>query len=200
MWSVGTLEWPDYVILAVFLVVSLGIGVYQALSGGRQHTTSEFIMADRRLRVVPTAVSLFVSFQSAVMILGLTAEMYQYGMQHVVWAPVGFFITMIVSERLVVPWIYPLQLVSINDVSIHVRALIYSWHEDLPLECRITVTVSVRLSRTMHGPANWKTNRSRKPKIYVSHVTYCLVFEVKRQGQKINVCCAVGPIHRLTVK
>jgi len=126
MWSVRTLEWPDYVILAVFLVVSLGIGVYQALSGGRQHTTSEFIMADRRLRVVPTAVSLFVSFQSAVMILGLTAEMYQYGMQHVVWAPVGFFITMIVSERLVVPWIYPLQLVSINDVSIHVRALIYS--------------------------------------------------------------------------
>jgi len=117
MWSVGRLEWPDYVILAVFLAISLGIGVYQSLTGGRQHTTSEFIMADRRLRVVPTAVSLLVSFQSAVMILGLAAEMYQYGIQHLVCTPVGFLITMVVSERLVVPWIYPLQLVSINDVS-----------------------------------------------------------------------------------
>jgi len=129
MWSAGTLEWPDYVILAAFLVVSLGIGVYQALTGGRQHTTSEFIMADRRLRVVPTAVSLFVSFQSAVMILGLTAEMYQYGMQYVLWAPVGFFMTMILSERLIVPWIYPLQLVSVNDVRIKAKFHYASWFE-----------------------------------------------------------------------
>jgi len=118
MWSVGTLEWPDYAILAVFLAVCLGIGVYQSLTGGRQHTMSEFIMADRRLRVVPATVSLLVSYQSAVMVLGLAAEMYQYGIQYVVWTPVGFLITMIVSERLVVPWIYPLQLVSINDVRI----------------------------------------------------------------------------------
>jgi len=123
MESTGKLGWPDYVILAVFLAISLGIGVYHALTGGRQHTTLEFIMANRRLRVLPTTISLLVSFQSAVKILGLTAEMYQYGIQFLVWIPVGYSMTIILSERLVIPWIYPLQLVSINDVSIHAHLI-----------------------------------------------------------------------------
>ena len=117
MESIGRLAWPDYMILAMFLAISLGIGIYHALTGGRQRTTLEFIMANRRLRVLPTAISLLVSFQSAIMVLGLTAEMYQYGIQWLIWAPVGLTMTILVSERLVIPWIYPLQLVSINDVS-----------------------------------------------------------------------------------
>lgn len=117
MVSVRTLEWPDYVVLAVFLGTSLGIGVYHSLTGGRQRTTSEFIMANRRLSVLPTTISLLVSFQSATLIIGLTAEMYQYGIHFLMWAPVGLSITVLLCERVVVPWLYPLQLVSINDVS-----------------------------------------------------------------------------------
>jgi len=117
MESVGTLQWPDYVILAVFLTISLGIGVYQSVTGERQRTTSEFIVANRRLHVLPTALSLVVSFQSAIGLLGLTAEMYQYGIQNLVWVPVGYLIAISVSTRLIVPWIYPLQLLSVNDVS-----------------------------------------------------------------------------------
>jgi len=74
-------------------------------------------MANRRLRVLPTTISLLVSFQSAVMMLGLTVEMYQYGVQYLIWATVGFSVTMLVSERLIIPWIYPLQLISVNNVS-----------------------------------------------------------------------------------
>jgi len=117
MESIGRLEWPDYMILGLFLSISLGIGIYHSLTGGRQRTTLEFIMANRRLRVLPTTISLVVSFQSAIMVLGDTAEMYQYGIQYLIWAPIGFSITLLVSERLIIPWIYPLQLVSINDVS-----------------------------------------------------------------------------------
>jgi len=117
MESVGTLQWLDYVILAVFLTISLGIGVYQSLTGGRQRTTSEFIVANRRLHVLPTALSLVVSFQSAIMMLGLTAEMYLYGIQVLVWLPLGYLITILVSAQLIVPWIHPLQLLSVNDVS-----------------------------------------------------------------------------------
>jgi len=125
MESIGRLEWPDYVILGLFLAISLGIGVYHSLTGGRQRTTLEFIMANRRLRVLPTAISLVVSFQSAIMVLGLTAEMYQYGIQVLIWVPVACFITLLVSERLIIPWIYPLQLVSINDVSLRARLFVF---------------------------------------------------------------------------
>jgi len=117
MASVVRLEWPDYVVLAVFLAISLGIGVYHSLTGGRQRTTEEFIMANRRLGIIPTALSLFVSFSSAIAMLGLTAEMYMYGIQMMVWVSVGVVVSTLMVERLVVPWIFPLRLVSINDVS-----------------------------------------------------------------------------------
>jgi len=117
MESVGRLEWPDYLVLAVFLSISVGIGVYHSLTGGRQRTTEEFIMANRRLGIIPTTVSLLVSFQSAIMILGLTAEMYMYGIQWLVWLPLAYIITFVLTERLVIPWLYPLKLVSINNVS-----------------------------------------------------------------------------------
>jgi len=113
------LEWPDYVVLAVFLAISLGIGVYHSLTGGRQRTTEEFIMANRRLGIIPTTLSLFVSFQSAIMMLGLTAEMYSYGIQVLVWFPVSYVVVFLLSERFVIPWLYPLKLVSVNAVSHH---------------------------------------------------------------------------------
>jgi Na+/proline symporter len=112
----SVLQWPDYAVLVGFLLISLGIGFYHSVTGGRQKTTQEFIMANRKLGILPTAISMFVSFQSAIMILGLTAEMYQYGIQYLVWAPVSYALAILITERLVIPWIFPLKLVSINDV------------------------------------------------------------------------------------
>ena len=111
------LQWPDYVILIGFLVISLGIGFYHSVTGGRQRTTQEFIMANRKLGILPTAISMFISFQSAIMILGLTAEMYQYGAQYLIWVIIGICSAILITERIIVPWIYPLKIVSINDVS-----------------------------------------------------------------------------------
>ena len=115
-----TLQWPDYLILVAFLVISLGIGVYHSLTGGRQKTTQEFILANRHLSVIPTTISLFVSFQSAIIILGATAEMYLYGALLMLWSPISFVVGIFITERFIVPWMYPLKLVSVNDVSSHV--------------------------------------------------------------------------------
>jgi|SRR6218665_2237749 len=111
------LQWPDYLILVSFLVISLVIGLYHSLTGGRQKTTEEFIMADRRLKVLPTAISLVVSYQSAIMVLGYTAEMYSYGVQLLAFDGLGFALNIIFVERIIIPWLYPLKLVSVNDVS-----------------------------------------------------------------------------------
>ena len=74
----ASLHWLDVFILGIFLLISIGIGVYHALTGGRQRTTAEFIMANRKLQVIPTVISMMVSHQSAIMILGIVVEMYRY--------------------------------------------------------------------------------------------------------------------------
>lgn len=106
------LVWPDYLILVSFLVISLGIGVYHSLTGGRQRTTAEFIMADRRLKVLPTTISLLVSFVSAISLLGMSAEMYCYGTQFLVNIVFVVIMFLTITERIIIPWLYPLKLVS----------------------------------------------------------------------------------------
>lgn len=113
----NALHWADYVVLAGFLVISLGIGVYHSLTGGRQKTTHEFFIGDRKLGVIPTALSTLVSFQSAILTLGSTAEVFLYGWLYMVWIGPAVSIGILVTERLIVPWIYPHRFVSINDVS-----------------------------------------------------------------------------------
>lgn len=115
----STLAWLDYTILAGFLGISVGIGVYHAVTGGRQRTTAEFILGNRQLSVVPTALSLFVSFQSAIMILGMTAEMYAYGTQMMLMGPVAVLVGVVTAERVFVPWMYRMKLVSVNEVYRH---------------------------------------------------------------------------------
>ena len=113
----SALRWPDYLILASFLVISLGIGLYHALTGGRQKTTSEFIMANRSLKILPTSISLLVSHQSAIMILGLAAEMYWYGAQLILLSPLSYIFSTIITVTIFVPWIFPFKLTSVYEVS-----------------------------------------------------------------------------------
>src|SRR6218665_37205 len=110
------LHWADYLILVGFLVISLAIGIYHSLTGGRQRTIAEFIMGNRRLKVIPTAISLLVSFYSAATMLGLTAEMYLYGAQFLIFSTITPAVAIFLVERFIVPWLYPLKLVSIFDV------------------------------------------------------------------------------------
>jgi len=114
------LAWPDYLILVAFLVISLGIGVYHSLTGGRQKTTSDFIIANRSLKVLPTALSLAASYQSATTILGSTAEMYSYGSQFMIMILFSTTLGIVLTMQVAVPWMYPLKLVSINEVILHV--------------------------------------------------------------------------------
>ncbi|KAG5308544.1 SC5A8 protein, partial [Pseudoatta argentina] len=84
MAEINTLGWVDYLIIAIMLCISAGIGVYYRFSGGRQKTMEEYFVASRSMSIVPVAVALVVSFMSAVTLLGVSAENYTYGTQFVV--------------------------------------------------------------------------------------------------------------------
>uniref|UniRef100_A0A3B4WG61 Solute carrier family 5 member 6 n=1 Tax=Seriola lalandi dorsalis TaxID=1841481 RepID=A0A3B4WG61_SERLL len=101
----------DYVIFAVLLAASMGIGLYHALSGGRQRTTQEFLMADRSMRCLPVSLSLIASFQSAVAIIGVPAEIYTHGTQY--WF-IGFayILGLFIPAHVFIPVFYRLQVSS----------------------------------------------------------------------------------------
>ncbi|XP_060082496.1 sodium-coupled monocarboxylate transporter 1-like [Ylistrum balloti] len=101
----------DYVIFAVTIVISIGIGLYYAFAGGRQKTTSEFLVGNRRMKVIPVAISLMVSFESSIMMLGVPAEVYEYGLQYVLQL-MGFLLASILAINILVPLLHPLKITS----------------------------------------------------------------------------------------
>lgn len=102
----------DYVVLAIILLISICIGLYHGfrekilklfrpknnqveISNGfemdkvdehekKQETskTSEYLTANAQLGTLPVAFSLLASFYSATSLLGIPAEVYQYGIQY----------------------------------------------------------------------------------------------------------------------
>ncbi|XP_010788812.1 sodium-dependent multivitamin transporter [Notothenia coriiceps] len=101
----------DYVIFALLLVASTGIGLFHAFSGGHQRTTQEFLMADRSMSCLPVSLSLLATFQSAVAILGAPSEVYTFGTQY--WfLGCSYFLGLLIPAHVFIPVFYRLRLSS----------------------------------------------------------------------------------------
>lgn len=108
-------HWADYIVFSATLVVSLGVGVFQAFIGDKQRTTKEYLMGNRQLHLIPVALSMFMSYISAILVLGTTAEMHLYGVQ--LWIQnIGSSFAYIIAAHIFVPLFYPLKIVSSNQV------------------------------------------------------------------------------------
>ncbi|XP_071086138.1 sodium-coupled monocarboxylate transporter 1-like [Haliotis cracherodii] len=101
----------DYVVFSLTIVVSLGIGVYYAVKGRRKASASEYLVGGRKMKIIPVALSLMVSFESSIMMLGFPAEVYIYGIMF--WlSTFGFMFANLIGTRLIVPMVHPLRLTS----------------------------------------------------------------------------------------
>lgn len=80
--TMATLVTPDYVVIAIMMLISSGIGIYYWLTGGKQKSTEEYFVANRSMQVAPVAIGLMVSYLSAVSLLGVSSENYVYGTQY----------------------------------------------------------------------------------------------------------------------
>ncbi|CAL1531976.1 unnamed protein product [Lymnaea stagnalis] len=101
----------DFIVFGLTIVISIAIGIYYALSGGRQKTTSEYLVGGRTMSFIPVAISLLVSFESSIMMLGLPAEAYVFGIQNII-GYFGFFVAQVLSVHMVVPLLHPLRITS----------------------------------------------------------------------------------------
>ena len=107
----------DYVIFSAVLLISLAIGLYHAFTGGKQKTTKEFFMANNDLKTLPVALSILVSFVSAVLVLGTPAEMYTRGTQ-LTMRVIGYCLACVLSSLLFVPLFFGLKVTSSFEVTI----------------------------------------------------------------------------------
>ena len=56
----------------VIVFINFILGLYYRLTGGKQKTSREYLLADGNMSVLPVAFSLMASFMSAVTLLGTT--------------------------------------------------------------------------------------------------------------------------------
>ncbi|VDI21872.1 solute carrier family 5 (sodium-dependent multivitamin transporter), member 6 [Mytilus galloprovincialis] len=104
----------DYVVFAISVAISIGIGIFQAMAGGKQKTTSEYLVGNRQMSIIPVTLSLIVSFESSIMMLAYPAEVYTYGIMFVM-SSLGFLLAVLLGTRIVVPLIHPLKITSVYE-------------------------------------------------------------------------------------
>ncbi|CAK9295920.1 unnamed protein product [Gordionus sp. m RMFG-2023] len=101
----------DYLVLSSTLVISAVVGLYFAITGGKQSTTREIFLGNRKMHPIPVACSIFASFMSGVSLLGLAAESYTFGWEY--WQICTTFITVILaSNYFYLPVFYHYKLTS----------------------------------------------------------------------------------------
>ncbi|NXT95533.1 SC5A6 protein, partial [Anhinga rufa] len=101
----------DYSIFVLLLVLSSAIGLFYALSGDRQRTVQEFLLANRNMGFLPVALSLLATFQSAVAILGVPAEIYHFGTEY--WfLGCSYFLGLLIPAHIFIPIFYRLRITS----------------------------------------------------------------------------------------
>ena len=104
----------DYIVFFLMITISVGIGIFFACYKKGEYTTSNYFLGDRRLKVVPVALSFVVSFQSSVLIIGVPAESYAYGMQFTIQC-FSVVIGYSIASVIIVPVFYPMKLTSVYE-------------------------------------------------------------------------------------
>ena len=102
----------DYIVFAATLVASLSIGLLFAFRKQKGNNSRDYFFGGGKLNVLPVALSLVVTFQSSLMILGDSAETYAYGMHFGMRVP-GIFISYVLGAMITVPIFHPLKITSI---------------------------------------------------------------------------------------
>ena len=116
----------DYAVFVLSLLIPIAVGFYFACQGGRQKTTTEFLLADKNQRSWLIALSLLASYFSSVLLLGTTAEVFTYGAQYIIFALFSYWIVAAIAHVIFIPMFHRVKITSVNEVSCDFPYLILS--------------------------------------------------------------------------
>ena len=106
----------DYVVFSVMLLLSALIGIWYGCGpGARQNTTAEYLLGNRQMKSWPIAISILVSFLSAISLLGLPGEIYTYGTQFYV-VILSYVLVCAATSTVYIPMFRRIKITSVNEV------------------------------------------------------------------------------------
>ncbi|EDW91423.1 putative sodium-dependent multivitamin transporter [Drosophila yakuba] len=112
--TVGTFDAWDTAVLISILVVSALIGIYYRYTGGKQKTTQEYLMADQSMTTFPVSFSLMASFMSAISLMGVSNESYQFGTLFCV-INIAYVLSTPIAAYLFLPVFYRMRTTSVYE-------------------------------------------------------------------------------------
>lgn len=138
----------DYVVFSVMLLISAFIGVWHACRGGKQNTTEEYLLANRKMKFLPVSISILLSFLSAITLLGIPAEIYVYGAQFFM-TTIAYILICIVVSTVFIPMFRRIKLTSVHEYlerrfSLGIRIL---------TSCLFILTVTLYLFVVLFAPS-----------------------------------------------
>ncbi|XP_072924160.1 sodium/iodide cotransporter-like isoform X2 [Hemitrygon akajei] len=119
-----TFSFWDYILFAGMFLTSVGIGIYYAVRHGGRTNVDEFFTGGRQLSALPVGLSLAASFMSAVQVLGVPVEAYNYGIKFVQMC-LGQTLNAVLTAYLFLPIFYRLGLTSTYEV-LYTGVVIYA--------------------------------------------------------------------------
>ncbi|XP_077864273.1 sodium-dependent multivitamin transporter-like [Saccoglossus kowalevskii] len=143
--SFGVVDW---IVFIAMLAVSTATGVYHAFAKGGQKTTSEYLLANRKMRALPIATSYFVSLASSIAILGLPAESFLFGIQFIL-STVGIVIGHVICAFTFVPLVRGLDIISIYEYF----SLRFHFIIRIMISSLFLLWVIIYMATTLVGPA-----------------------------------------------
>ena len=120
--KIKVLSTADYVLFGLTLAVSAGIGFFYAFKDRNKLNSKDFLLGGRQMYVFPVAMSLMVTFMSALTLLGTPAEMYNFTTMFW-WLCLSFVLAIGLSVRIFIPFFYNLHITSIFQVSLNIKQL-----------------------------------------------------------------------------
>ncbi|XP_076112804.1 sodium-coupled monocarboxylate transporter 1-like [Mytilus galloprovincialis] len=76
---VNTFHWADYLIFVLSLGIATGIGIFYTWRDKKNQTTSNLLLGDRKMGLVPVTMSLMATSVSGGMIMGVPSEVFFNG-------------------------------------------------------------------------------------------------------------------------
>jgi len=114
----------DYVIFFTSVLTSFCIGIVFAYRGRKQQTSIAYLLGNRKLRVLPVALSVAVSYQSGITMLGIPADTYMFGIVFI-WNSLAAILSLLFTMQITVPLFHPLKITSIYEVCVSKIIIIF---------------------------------------------------------------------------
>ena len=89
----------DYVVLAFYLLMMLGVGFYFSR---QQHTTRDFFLAGRSMGWIPVGISIMATLLSALSYSGIPGEGYYVGLKFLAM-PVAIWMLLPIISGIILP-------------------------------------------------------------------------------------------------